>query len=69
MEWFGYSILVFVLLFCLFLVWWRERRYLKRKTSEVMSETLWREIERERAENLEKRRRFRETLREVQNRK
>lgn len=42
--------------------WIRERRYLKKKTSEVMSEKLWTEVIAEREEALEKRRRFQEAL-------
>lgn len=43
-------------------LWIRERRFLKKKTSEIMSEPVWRDIVQEREEALAKRRHFRETL-------
>lgn len=46
-------------------LWIRERRYLKKKTSEIMSEPVWREIVQEREEALAKRRHFRKTLEEA----
>lgn len=42
--------------------WIRERRYLKKKTSEVMGPSVWREIVKERETSLSKRRLFRDTL-------
>lgn len=43
----------------------RERRYLKKKTSEAMSETVWKEIVEEREEALKKRRHFQEALKQA----
>jgi len=43
-------------------IWLRERRYLKKKTSEAMSPAVWREIVKEREAALQKRRQFREAL-------
>lgn len=40
----------------------RERRYLKKKTSEAMSPAVWREIVKERETSLQKRRQFRDAL-------
>lgn len=42
--------------------WMRERRYLKKKTSQTMSDAVWREIVQEREAELKKRRQFREAL-------
>ena len=42
--------------------WLKERRVLKRKTSEVMSKSVWNEIVHEREAELKKRRAFREAL-------
>lgn len=55
---FLFLILTAVVLF----LWIRERRYLKKKTSEIMSDAAWRDIVREREAALSKRRRFREAL-------
>lgn len=56
-------ILLFVLLMALVVaLWFRERRYLKKKTSEAMSKGVWKEIIDEREETLKKRRLFREAL-------
>ena len=43
-------------------LWVRERRYLKKKTSEAMSETVWQDVVSEREEALKRRRLFREAL-------
>ncbi|MDO8494448.1 MAG: hypothetical protein Q7S68_03835 [Deltaproteobacteria bacterium] len=61
------NILLTILLFLALLgvvsfFWIRERRYLKKKTSEVMSERLWKEVIGEREEALENRRHFQEAL-------
>ncbi|MDO8494762.1 MAG: hypothetical protein Q7S68_05445 [Deltaproteobacteria bacterium] len=48
--------------------WIRERRYLKKKTSEVMSEQIWKDVIDEREEALEKRRRFHEALEKAKKR-
>lgn len=45
----------------------RERRYLKRKTSETMSPAVWDEIVKERETSLQKRRHFREALERAKN--
>ena len=54
--------LLIILLGVVSFYWIKERRYLKRKTSEVMSERLWKEVIGEREEALKKRRRFHDTL-------
>lgn len=43
-------------------IWWRDRAYVKKKTSETMSERVWEDILKEREDALKKRRLFRETL-------
>lgn len=43
-------------------LWWRERRYLRRKTSETMSDETWGEILEEREIALRKRRLFKQAL-------
>lgn len=60
------SILFLLLIFFVGFLWIRERRYLKKKTSEAMSDAAWKEIVVEREVNLEKRRRFREALERAQ---
>ncbi len=55
---FLFLVLTAVVLF----LWMRERRYLKKKTSEIMSDAMWRDIVREREAVLHKRREFREAL-------
>lgn len=54
--------LFLVLLMLVLYLWMRERRFLKKKTSEVMSKEVWQEILQEREEALKKRRTFREAL-------
>ncbi len=61
MWWFFSFLLALLFLFALIL-WWRERKYLKKKTSEVLSESLWKEIEQERQTSLDQRRKFREAM-------
>ena len=53
------------------LVWnyTRERRYIKKKTSEAMSRNLWMEIEDEREVSRERKQRFHEALDEAKKQK
>ncbi|MDP2599499.1 MAG: hypothetical protein Q8P84_02040 [Deltaproteobacteria bacterium] len=46
-------------------LWWRQRAYLKKKTSEAMSEPVWEEIVQEREAALEKRRKFKQAIDEA----
>ena len=58
-------LLAFLFLLLLGLViylWVRERRYLKKKTSEAMSERVWKDVIGEREEALQRRRKFRDAL-------
>lgn len=56
-------LLLFSLLMGLLIYFWiRERRYLKKKTSEVMSRRVWKEIVEERETTLQKRRTFRDAF-------
>ncbi|MDO8527135.1 MAG: hypothetical protein Q7T03_05535 [Deltaproteobacteria bacterium] len=43
-------------------LWWREKKYLKKKTSETMSGEVWKDMEVEREEALRKRRLFRKAM-------
>lgn len=43
-------------------LWLRQRAYLKKKTSEAMSEPVWEEIVQEREAALAKRRKFKQAL-------
>ncbi len=57
--------LILILLGSILLVaflWIKQRRYLKKKASEAMSEEVWQEVVQEREAALEKRRKFREVL-------
>ena len=49
-------------------LWIRERKYLKKKTSETMRDEVWQEVVKEREEALEKRRHFREILNKTKSR-
>lgn len=65
-------LLIFSLLSLIGLVlylWLRERRYLKKKTSEIMGPAVWREIVAEREASLKKRRLFRDTLEKAKQRR
>lgn len=58
-----FLVLLFSLLIGLVIyLWVRERRYLKKKTSEAMSERVWKDVIEEREEALKRRRKFRESL-------
>lgn len=55
--------LLFILLLGLVAyLWRRERLYLKKKTSEAMSERVWKDVVAEREEALQRRRKFKEAL-------
>lgn len=56
------GILIGLLILLVGYFWWRERCYLKKKTSEIMSPSVWSEIVAEREEVLRKRRAFQEAL-------
>ena len=61
------SILVLIFLFLALMglviyLWVKQRRYLKKKTSEAMGDSVWQDIVGEREEALKKRRLFREAL-------
>ncbi|OGQ04769.1 MAG: hypothetical protein A3F82_08065 [Deltaproteobacteria bacterium RIFCSPLOWO2_12_FULL_44_12] len=49
-------------------LWIRERKYLKKKTSETMRDEVWQEVVKEREEALEKRRHFRDILNKTKSR-
>ena len=58
-----WMILIFaVCLGLLVFVWWRQRRYLKKKTSEAMRDEIWDEILEERETALRKKRLFKASL-------
>lgn len=63
-------IILFVLLAVLFSLagffWVRERRYLKKKTSQAMGKDVWEDILQERSEVLKKRRLFKEALEQAE---
>lgn len=64
--WTTLAILLFLLLVGLaYFVWMRDRRYQKKKTSEVMGESVWRDIVAEREAALQKRRAFQKALDEA----
>lgn len=46
----------------------RERRYLKKKTSEAMSPAVWQDVVKEREEALRKRRKFQDSLEKAKHR-
>lgn len=54
----GFLICISVVIF----IWFRERRYLKKKVSEVMSDETWSEITEERELAMRKQRLFKATL-------
>jgi len=63
-------ILIFILgIFLVIFYWWRDQRYLKQKVTEVMSDSVWKEIEEERRKNLSQRNKFREILKKIENKK
>lgn len=57
-----WSVVLIILFGVVGFFWWKDRKYLQKKTSETMSPELWKEIEAERLSNLDKRRKFREAL-------
>lgn len=61
--------LLFSLIGLVIFLWLRERRYLKKKTSEAMAPVVWREVVAEREAGLKKRRLFRDTLEKAKHRR
>ncbi len=68
MFWIFFGITVFLLFGAyLVLVYIRDRRFEKRSVTETMSDTVWDDIAREREENMQKARKFKETLEKARN--
>lgn len=63
------AILFLLLIGLVIYLWVRERRYLKKKTSEAMSERVWKDVIEEREEALRRRRKFRESLERAKQKK
>lgn len=69
--------LYLILIFAVFLglmglvlyIWIKEKRYLKKKTSETMSDMVWEEVEEEREEALRRRHAFRQILEKTEEKK